>query len=393
MRLTYAICLLFSSCILTQAARAENPKNNGHVALDQSKDVLFEQLTSNSFSLQLLQVKNKFDHKTLVLGGVGELDLQHWQGDNIVTLPVEQYHDGTSFYFTQATFDMMANYNNWSTAFLSISGNHLGQPGPDGNYFYLPHAFILLGDLNKFPVYLTLGSNTIPFGNFVGSGVWNTPLTSSYFSPQPSPQISLGFYKNKWDLSGTFYSDNINHENHFTTALNYSNALKAFNYGFGVGYINDLKSNTTGNPTTKTRHTKFSAANDLGRVWDVNATVGYKLVSLVGEYLSGSKSVGLNTAKPQAFNLTFTFAPVIYGTTTTFGLSSSVALNLRDIPTSLSGKDNTPLVAAGLKNNSALSVSRSIFSKNIILGFDAERAITYDNKHTLTYTLDLLAYL
>ncbi len=392
MRIGHALCLLFSCCLLSEAATAGNTTHDGKISLDQSKDVLFEQLASNTYALQLLQAKNKFDNKTLVLGGLGWVDLQHWQGDDLTTLPPEKYHIGSGLYLTEATIDALVNYTNWMAGFLSVSDNQIGQGGPDGNYVYLPHALLLFGDLNKYPFYLATGVNSISFGNFIGSGVWNVPLTSGYFAPQPGPQINLGLYKNNWDISTTLYGDNVNHENHFVVNLNYNNTLGDITYGFGLGHISDLKTNSTGNPTTK-GHKKHSPAIDMGKIFDVNATVGYKLLSLIGEYLAGSKSVGINSDVPKAFNFTLSFTPTLFGKVTTFGVSRSVTLNFKDIPASLPGKDAVPVVASGLKNSTAVSVSRPIFAQNIILGFDAEKAITYEKKHTFTYTLDLLAYL
>jgi hypothetical protein len=393
MRLTHGLCLLCCSFLLSATAAAENTHYSGKIVRDQSQDVFFEQLASNTFSLQLLQNKDKFDNKTLVLGGVGQLDQQHWQGNEITTVPIEKYHIGSSFYFTAATFDMMGKYNNWTTAFLSISDTHIGQGGPNRNYVYFPHAFLLFGDLKTSPVYLAVGINAITFGNFTGSGVWNSPLTLNYFSLQQSPQISLGFYKNQWDISATLFSDEVNHENHFIANLNYTNTLHDFSYGFGLGHINDLKTNSTGSPSSSARRRKFSPILDMGKIWDVNATVGYKQLSLIGEYLAGSKWILTNTDIPKAFSLTLSYAPTIAGKATTFGINHSVSLNLNNVPTTLPGKDASPLVSSGLKSSSAISVSRPVFTQNFTLGLDAEKAITYDNRQTFTYTLDLLAYL
>lgn len=390
MKLSICFNTVMAICLLSQSAHADY---SGKFTLDQSKDVYFEQLSTTDFSLQLLKVKDKFDSKTLVMGGVGEIDWQHWQGDKIATTPPENYHTDTQLYFTQATIDLMANYTHWINTFLSISDNHIGQGGPDGNYVYIPHAFILLGNLTQSPFYFTVGINSIAFGNFAGSGVWNSPLTLNYFDPQPSPQVSLGFFKYNWDLSTTFYSDSTNHDNHVVVNLNYNNTYHDFNYGIGAGYINDLKSNATGDPATISRKRRFSVSNDMGAIWDANATLGYKLFSLTGEYLTGSEDVARNTENPEAFDISLSYTPTISGKTTTFGLSRSFSWHLKDIPTSLAGQNAIPLVASGIKNITAISVSRPIFISNLQLGFDAEKAVTYADKQTFTYTLDLLAYL
>jgi hypothetical protein len=68
---------------------------------------------------------------------------------------------------------------------------------------------------------MTAGINAITFGNFAGSGVWNSPLTLDYFQPQPAPQISLGFYKKQWDISATLFSTVTLRVLHFNDQIKY----------------------------------------------------------------------------------------------------------------------------------------------------------------------------
>lgn len=373
------------------ASQNDDPKH-GKVILDQSKDVVFEQYGTNTFALDLIKDRNKFDMKSLVIGGMGEFDFQHWQGDRIELTPPSIYHNGTGFYFTQFSIDAMVNVTKWSTVFISGTDSHIGQGGPDGNYKYLQHDFVLLGNLDKSPVYLVMGINTVPFGVFPGSGTWDIPLTSDYFNVQQAPQISLAFFKNDWNLNTTFYSDQTNHENHWTYNISYSKFTDCWSYGAGAGYLTNLKTNTTGNPSVNAVR-KSTAGLDMGNVWDVNANVGYKIIALTGEYNVGSQRVGVNKSDPSAYGLTLSIAPKIADVETTFGISHSKTFNLKDIPTTLLGLDGVPLTTSGLKDAWGVSVSRPIYKKYLTLGLDAARSETYSNKQTYTYTLDFIGYL
>lgn len=385
--------LIIAALLISSIAEAAiAPKYEGKIILDQSKDVLFEDFSQNTFSLQLLQTKKTFDHKSLVLGGVLEADLQHWHGNRILTTNPSFYQTGSGLYLTQATFDIMANPNHWGMVFLSVSGTQLGQGGSSGNYYYSPQSFLLLGNLDRFPVYATIGISTIPFAPFVGGDVWSTPLTYSYFNPQQAPQISIAYFKNNLSLDATFYNDEINHEDHWVAAVNYNNNYRNLTYSAGAGYVSNLKTNSTGDiGTLGTRVTIPDA--DMGKVWDVNATIGYQLLSFSAEYLQGSSQVMGNYGKPGAYCLTASFAPTLYNQTTTFGITRSMSMGLSGVPTTLTGQDGVLLANSGLKNSWLINVSRPIFRKNISLSLDAERAVAYGNQITYAYTLDLLFYL
>lgn len=366
------------------------------VSLDQTHDVIFEQFSNTAFSLNLLQAKNKFALQSLNFGGMAEGDLQYWHGDKILTTVPNTYQSGFSPYLTEAVIDVMININTWSTAFFSAAGSNIWQGGPDGNYTYIPRAFIVVGNLDKFPVYFTMGMNSIPFGVFTGTGTWDQPLTYAYFYPQQAPQLSLAFYKNNWNASATGYNDMVYHVNHFVCNLAYNNTFKSFKYGFGAGYLTNLSLNTTGSPRVSASSRKNGMTqnkSDAGQILDLNASLAYKLVTLTGEYVWGSNQIALNDNTPSTLSATLSYVPVIYGEDTTFGISYSKSLHVNNVPTTLAGQDQVLQVASGLKNTLAASASRSIFKKFLALGLAAERNVTYTNQQTYTYTLDLTAYL
>lgn len=390
----FVIFLIAIFVFLTSLARAAVPpdaKHNGKATLDLFKDVNFSLYEDPQFSNQLMQDKNKFETKTIVFGGYGEFDLQHWQGNKIFTIPPpNRYHNGSGFYFTNFTLNTMTNFTHWGSAFFSVANTHIGQSEPNGNYIYIPHAFLLFGDLEKTPFYLTLGISSIPFGSFLGTGIWDIPLTSDYFNPQQAPQVSLAFYKNNWNLSVTEFDDEINHDSHFVYNISYTENNTPMMFGAGTALLTNLKSNMTGNPTVNRRGRTI--ANDMGNAWNINSSIGYQIVKLTGEYVVGSHRVDDNHGKPAAFGAVLFLTPTLWNGITTFALSYSQTFHLQDIPTTLSGLNQTALTAAGLKRSWAASISRPI-SKYFQIGLDAEKDVTYDNAQTFTYTLDLIAYI
>jgi hypothetical protein len=389
------ICLFLNITIslLPCAYAAQNDNYHGKLALDQSQNIYFEKFSPSTYSLELLNARNKFDYETLVIGGLVEGDLQYWQGNNILLTPSGNYQTGNGLYLTQATIDTMANITKWGTAFLSISEMQIGQGGSSGNYVYLPHAFITIGNLDSFPIYLTLGINSIPFGVFTGSGIWDTPLTSAYFNPLLGQQINLAFYKNNLNINAVAYRDEVNYEYHFVSSISYNNTFGDFNFNLGAGFLTNLKTNSTGNIGTVNNRKSESPIENIGNVVDTNASIGYKLVALNGEFLTGSNKINDTANKPSAYSMTLSFTPTLFKKITTFGINRSVSLALNNIPATLPGRDNVELASSGLKSTWAVSASRSIYKDNITLGLDAVRALTYGGLYTYAYTMDLLIYI
>jgi hypothetical protein len=364
------------------------------IHLDQSQNVFFEQFSSYNYALQVLQSKNTFNNYDLIIGGSLQTDWQHWYGDRLTTTPVSVYNNGNAGYLTQATIDIMGNVNHWTTAFLSIADGHIGRPTPDGNDIFLNRAMFIFGNLDKFPVYAMVGTNTIPFGIFNGSGVWDTPLTGSYFNPSQAPQVSVAYYKNGLNVIITAFSDQADHQNHNVFSVYYNKKINKFNYSLGAGYLTNLQSNATGSITThRKRKRDLPPGLHLGNITDLNASIAYGQLSLSGEYNQGSEKLLNNTAVPRAVSVTLTYVHGIAGRDATFGISRSRSYNLAAVPTSLEGEDNLPLSADGLKNTWAISASRNFFSKNISLGVDLEKNETYLAATTYTGTVELFLYL
>ncbi len=383
----------FSAAALADSSTDKNIQPVG-IHLDQSQNVLFEQFGANTFSLQVLQNKDKFNNHDLILGGALQTDLQHWNGGNrINTVSNGVYESGNDLYFTQATFDIMGNFTPWLTGFFSVADGHVAQAPPDGNDIFLNRSFLVLGNVNQFPLFLTAGINTLPFGVFAGSGVWDTPLTGAYFNPSQAPQLSLAFFKNGWNASATIYSDEVNHVNHNVFSIYYNKTINKFSYSLGAGYLTRLATNTTGTPLRARTNRRQASGFNMGNIKDFNGSIGYGPVSLSGEYDCGSDKVNGNTDVPQAASVTVTYTTPIAGKDTTFGVSRSRSFDFKNVPVALVGADAVPLASSGIRDALALSVSRPIFRNNFSLGANFEENRTYDNKNTYAGTIEFYAYL
>jgi hypothetical protein len=393
-----AICLFGIPTAVIHGATL--PTKTDVISFDQSQEVLLDSFSPNTFSLQLLQVKDKFNSPSIVLGGSAQFDAQHWWGNEIEEYPVgKTYEQGNGIYFTQTTLDIMTNVNSWITTFLAGSDSYIGRGDPGTNYTYVPHAFVALGNLDKFPTYSTLGINTIPFGVFSGSGPWDTPLTAAYFNPAQAPQISIGYNKNGLNAVATGFKDQTNYDINYAYSVYYNKSMQNFSYSIGAGYLTDLKiDNTSSSSIPKNTQQKSSPdLGNLGAIIDINGSIIYRQIMLTGEYDKGKNQLSGNDSKPAAYAITGNYTKMIAGQNTTFGISHSLALHLKDVPTPLPGYDTLVSALYGIKATWSLNVSRPIF-KNTFLGLDLQRATVNPGAHTstshsYTSTVDLTTYL
>jgi len=362
--------------------------------LDRSQDVYFEKFYPYLFSEQLLETKDNFDTRHVIIGGLGEFDAQTW---NSMHLP--DYDNGSGIFATQLIMDGMSNLNNWITVFVSPSESNLGQP--NGSVFQWQRAFFLFGDLDKVPLYLTTGVNLIPFGVFFGAGPWDTPLTSNYFNLAQAPQIIAGLHISDFNLMTGWYNDEINNNNHALASVYYAATYGDFSYQLGTGFVTHINSNETmdanryGGAMLKVPNSNLG---NLGNVIDVNGNLSYKNITFLTEFDQGSRDVNNNKGKPSAYSLVGNYQDIFFHKMTTMGLGFSRTYDLKDVTTFLTGNGGLSPIINGLSYAWSCTLSRNI-SPTMIIGFDYQRARTYGfsdkntGSNTNTYTLDLTTYL
>lgn len=223
--------------------------------------------------------------------------------------------DGISL--STAELDLNAMASSWATAFMSIDYN--GDPISSGNRapkstLYLSRGFLTFGDLNKYPVYFTMGKLYVPFGRYNNSMV-TTPLTISV-GRISSPAAVLGFSMDN-GVFGSIYGFSGSQTSGASPIIKQSGAslgLKStfagtkgiFNFGGGwVSNIADAQGQqNTGLSTTTGQFggfavsqpgTNMTSNNIAHRVdaMDVHGHLGYGPVSLIGECISSLRRYAL----------------------------------------------------------------------------------------------------
>jgi hypothetical protein len=373
----------------------------GYLHITTDEQAPFDRLPSTSYALKLLQEKNLFAGDKLVLGGYLEADAQFWSGNYSNAFDSFRYHNGSGIYLTTAKLYSMANLNSWTTALVDLDTDFTSSNSPS-----LERAFITFGNLDKAPIYATIGQLHLTNGVYGGDGPWSNSLLHTAFRPGVTPQLLLGYYENGLSTNfevvskGNFRSEASN----FVMSFHYKNKIgQHWAYGFGGGYLNDIRglSSSAGNA-----YTNGVLEGKTNGLWDVNAHIGYGQFGIFGEYNQTTSSATMpahtygstyiaqhKVGLMSAYVIAGTYAPQIMGKVTNFTVSYSRTHNMDSIPMSLSGRSVTSLSAPqGFKKEWLVAATREIM-KNIYIGPELVYQDMYQKAgHTWTATIDLSAY-
>ena len=258
--------------------------------------------------------------------------------------------------------DFNAMASSWATAFMAL--DYSGSPVSQGNRnpngtIYLARGFVTIGNLDKSPVYFTIGQMYSPFGRYSSSMV-STPETQSLMEIR-TPTAILGYSAHNLALSVYTYegSDTAGSDSMFEQGG--VNATYKLMFGdqrsfdIGAGWVSNIADSQgmqgTGYATNLNGANYFggfgssTGSNNLVHTVDgadVNATLALGPVTMLAEYISALRSFAPTDlsfngagAKPAAthaeIDYLLPFLAKKYGTTlgTSFDhTSQSLAMNL-----------------------------------------------------------------
>ncbi len=205
----------------------------------------------------------------------------------------------------------------------------------------LDEAFAILGNTDKYPLYLQAGKWAMPFGNF-DTAMSTDPLTKSMGEIKEAA-ILLGAEKTGLSLQGFLYNGDTqkaaqgNKIDQYGAALGYGAETNGVAYNTGIGYLNNFAD--SGGLTTGLG-TKATAIGSYVSGIDLHGDVTFSGITLRGGYMKALKSfrsteLAFNGkgAQPVAWNLEASYTLPLMGKDTTFaatlqGTDEALALNL-----------------------------------------------------------------
>lgn len=332
-------------------------------------DDLLYNLSSNNEDLRLLKQKAALENQMKSEGYL--LDRPILQLSGAVEgqgFSQSGFNSGTNngVNLSTAEFDMNAIASSWATAFMAMDFN--GAPISSGNRYpnstiYLGRGFATIGNLNRFPVYFTVGLMNTPFGRFA-NGMVSTPLTQSLAQIRV-PSALLGFNLNN-GLFGSLYGFSGNQTSGGQPIFKQWGVNGGYKYKFhqadhlsvGAGWVSNIADaqgeQNTGNNTAAGQFGGFgvttpTSTNNNQLVHSVdgvdgNASLVLGPVSLMGEFAGAAEHYAPQDmtfngttagAQPQAahaeIDYLLPFFAKKYGTTLGFAYGhtwQALALNL-----------------------------------------------------------------
>lgn len=150
---------------------------------------------------------------------------------------------------TSTAIETVARVNPWITAMLRFEYDNLATPSygsrSTGSTFKLKRGYAVVGDLNKFPLYLSFGQMYVPFGQY-DNWMISEPITRTLARVEERPVV-LGFsmggvYASIYGFSGETKSQDSGRLaiNQAGANLGYKYAGPGWGFNVGAGYIKNI---------------------------------------------------------------------------------------------------------------------------------------------------------
>lgn len=310
------------------------PYVGDHTAFDASD--LIVTYSSYNEDLRLLQLRqgyyqqfakqnaSLFENPSLMLSGKIE-------GQAVYQKPYVGTHSN-EIDLSGAELDFIPAFSEWAGGFVSLKydNSQLNNTQLTKNSrIYVDRGFLTIGNLNKFPMYLTLGQVYAPFGIF-SSNMITSPLTDAIFKIKARALIvgynqsrKQGFYGQLFAFngdSGTSTKDSINNGGANIGYTFNNNVWKADIGVAGIANVADasgMQDTSADSSVGFYGFTKPTGSNPNPEILvrqvpglAVHANFGMGHVGFMGEYIKATSAFNpVNMmfngygAKPQAFNL------------------------------------------------------------------------------------------
>lgn len=348
---------------------------------------------SSLFASTLIGQRNKFDDYSIFFGGKIEADAQAWFGsEGISNGAANLSQNGQNIFLTGANLYFVSNLGHYVTAQFDFDTS-------EPNNFSLGNAFVIFGNLDTSPLFLTVGRNMLSVGAFGGGGTW-TSGTTKFLAAGKVTNVSLNYKNDILNTNIAVFGTSDNRLN-FSAGLFYAERWSEdLAVGFNTGYVYNLAE--AGNSSLNNFLQTQSKSGDTVGSLDINGNITY---SVAGGFLNIGAGWASTTNKEDFNNsnsdvlaggwyAATNYSLVLNGRNTNFGVSYGQSYNATSIPMVISA---SPLSfgrsSTGVKQQLILSSQRAYFDDHVLVGPEYVYQELYNNKHMNTVTLDLSVYI
>ncbi|EDZ90485.1 DUF3573 domain-containing protein [Francisella tularensis] len=345
------------------------------------------------FASTIILQKEKFDQYSIFLGGLIRVDAQTWFGDSIPRVdfnnnPITSFDSkGQNIYLSTARLFFLANMGNYITAAYDVSTSEL-------NDFNIGDAFVIIGNMDVSPYFITVGKSTLTIANLGGGGP-STSGIANFLNTGRATNISLNYKTSALNVSVAFFSTN-NQKANFSAGLFYADKwTDNLSVGFNTGYVYDLAG-------AENSSIPRIALNKTIGAFSIDANIAYTINSGIFQINSGWGS----TTNSFDFNLTGenvlagawyiagNYSANIFGRNSNFNATYGESYNAAAIPMSIAGSRlQNGLSKSGIKRQIIFSAQRSYFDDSVLFGPEYAYQKFYNDVKHHALSLDMSIYL
>jgi hypothetical protein len=376
------------------------------------------QISSNLFASTLLGQREKFEDYSVFFGGFLEADAQAWFGSGITRSQngpggaggVSKLGDpfqgnGQNIYLTAANLYFLSNLGHYVTAQFDFDTDQKGG-------FNLGSAFVMFGNLDTSPFFVTAGRNKLSVGSYGGGGTLTSGI-SAFLAPGKVTNVSLNYKNDTINTNITVFGSDDKHAN-FSAGLFYADSLTDnVAAGFNAGYVFNMAG--AGNSTLGQALINTDSTQDNVGAFNLDANLAYTGFGGIiqvqsgwstttkkekfngdGHSVSNSAATTVGTSADALAGVWYSainYSAVLGGRSTNFGASYGQTYNAAAIPMAIASSPiNFGLSDSGIQHQFIVSAQRAYFDDNVLFGPEYVYQKLYNGEHMSTITLDMSVY-
>lgn len=203
--------------------------------------------------------------------------------EGLVTMYDKKHqHAASDISLGSAELNINAMASSWANAFMSVDYDPPVKNNIESSHVYIRRAFVTIGNLDRSPIYGSVGRMYVPFGVY-SSGMVTSNVTSD-LAEMDALSATLGYHKNGVTLVAYAFNgrptSTTDHElNDWGLNANYEMQLMNQTQKVGVGYVSNLADGTNQANTFSTTVKGVQGLN-------INANIMFnKHINLIAEYI------------------------------------------------------------------------------------------------------------
>lgn len=345
------------------------------------------QISSNLFSSTLLGQREKFDDYSVFFGGKIEADAQTWFGDFHPKNKLDPSQaNGQNIYLTAANLYFLSNLGHYVTAQFDFDTDGSGN-------FDLGNAFVIFGNLDTSPFFVTAGRSKLSVGTYGG--------VTGFLGPSNVTNVSVNYKDQVWNANIAVFGSDDKRAN-FSTGLFYADSwTDNLDGAFNVGYVYNIAG--AGNSSITNALNSLGKNKDTVGALNVDGNLTYTVwggfLNLGAGWASTTNSeefngLGTGDVLAGAWYGAANYSLVLGGRSTDFGVTYGQTYNSSAIPMgTANASPSFGQTQSGTKEQLVFSAQRAYFDDNVLFGPEWAYQKLYTGEHMNTITLDMSVYI